>query len=65
MVGRIPVDLGPGACQGIAFDVRFGGRRPPRGLTDIEAPTAQQQNRLRLRLGLAEDCGELANDLGW
>ena len=43
VVGGITVDLGPGAYQDFAFDVRLGRRSSLRGLTYVEAPSAQQQ----------------------
>ena len=63
MLGWIPVDLGPGAYQGFAFDMRLGRRSSLRGLTYLETPSAQQQNRLLIEARLGEDCGEICNDL--
>ena len=53
VVGWISVDLGPGAYQGFAFDMRLGRHSSLRGLTYVETPSAQQQNRLLIeaRLG--------------
>jgi hypothetical protein len=63
VMGGIAVDLGPGAGQRFAFDVRLGRLGPRRGLANIEAPPAQQENRLLIEARLGEDCAELSNDL--